>query len=245
VLPLRGALVARCAVDGRDLLYLDESTIDSPTGAVRGGIPLLFPFAGELQDGLLSATGTSMPRHGFGRRKPWAVADEAADRVVLQLRPDDETRAQFPFEFVATETVAAIPGGLRVELEVANLTPRPMPLAPGWHPYFPCAASQKRACLSQVIPAADLASEPVACDVNVAAPDGRASFELPGLGPVRLTFSDNLKTLEVWTPPAGEFVCVEPWVGPSNTINTPAAILAPPGARVRFWMTIEIERAAR
>ncbi len=242
VLPGRGALVARCAVGGRELLYLDDSTIDSPTGAIRGGIPLLFPFAGELHDGWLRATGTSMPRHGFARRKAWRVADEAVDRVALQLRPDEETRAQFPFEFVATQVVTALQGGVRVELEVANLGAQPMPLAPGWHPYFPCSASRKRACLRAVLPEAELASEPLTCDVNVRTPQSRAAFELPDVGPVVLTFSDNLKTLEVWTPAVGEFVCVEPWVGPSNTINMPDAVSVPPGGRVRFWMTLEIDR---
>ena len=60
VLPHRGGLVTHLTVDGRELLYLDESTVDSPTGAVRGGIPLLFPIAGELPGNRLISTGTNM-----------------------------------------------------------------------------------------------------------------------------------------------------------------------------------------
>jgi galactose mutarotase-like enzyme len=87
----------------------------------------------------------------------------------------------------------------------------------------------------------DLSSfEPVACDVNLAASaDRRVDFRVPGIGPLALTFSENLKTLQVWTPPEANFVCVEPWVGPTNTINTPRCITVAPGDRVLLWMAIE------
>src|SRR3546814_7932639 len=45
VMPHLGALVSRLTVGGTPVLYLDHATLDSPTAAVRGGIPLLFPFA--------------------------------------------------------------------------------------------------------------------------------------------------------------------------------------------------------
>lgn len=52
VVPARGALVASLQVAGRDVLYLDRATLDDPTKNVRGGIPVLFPFAGKLADEL-------------------------------------------------------------------------------------------------------------------------------------------------------------------------------------------------
>ena len=98
----------------------------------------------------------------------------------------------------------------------------------------------KRACLSQVISPADVAGDPVSCDVNVpATPDRRVEFTLPAVGPIAIAFSDQLKTLEVWTPPEQPLVCVEPWVGPSNTINTPNRVTLAPGDRTTFWMSIE------
>ena len=89
--------------------------------------------------------------------------------------------------------------------------------------------------------AEDLSSvDPVACDVNLLAPaDRRVDFNLPDVGRVTLTFSANLKTIEVWTPPNGDFVCIEPWVGPTNTVNTPDRVTVPPGDHAQFWMAIE------
>ena len=241
VLPARGALVLGLTVGDIEALYLDPATVDSPTGAVRGGVPLLFPFAGELEGGRLRWTGTEMPRHGFGRRKAWAVTRRAPDRLEMRLGPDEETRAQYPFEFEAVQSVAALPRGLRIELEVANHDRQPLPLAPGWHPYFPCPAGRKGACLRGLVSDRELSDEPVACDVNVpASADRRVEFVLPTVGRVALAFGSALKTLEVWTPPEGDFVCVEPWVGPSNTINTGDRAIVPPGGRLTFWMAIEV-----
>lgn len=239
VLPGRGAIVSRLTVDGCEVLYLDEATLGSPTGAIRGGIPLLFPFAGELEGGRLIATGTAVPRHGFARRRAWGVTRQTAASIEMRLWADAGTREQYPFEFSARVVVTALPRGVRIDLYVENLGDAPMPLAPGWHPYFPCPVDRKRACLSQVIPAEHLASDPVACDVNIrAAADRRVAFALPVIGDVSLAFSDQLRTLEVWTPPEQPLVCVEPWVGPSNTINTPDAVTLVPGGQTVFWMSI-------
>lgn len=241
VRPDRGALISQLRVGGVEVLYLDAATVESPTGAVRGGIPLLFPFAGELEDGRLRATNTAMPRHGFGRRKPWVVTKSAADTVTMRLAPDPEIRAEFPFEFEATQTVAATRRGVSIELTIANLDRRTLPLAPGWHPYFPCPSDQKRTCLQQLLPSDAVPSAaPIAVDVNVPSPaDRRVAFALPAIGSLTLSFSDNLKTLEIWTPPDRDLICVEPWVGPSNTINTDDRVTVASGAIERFWMTIE------
>jgi galactose mutarotase-like enzyme len=243
VRPDRGALVTRLTVRGVDLLYLEEATIDSPSGAVRGGVPVLFPFAGELAGGRLAASGTEMPRHGFARRRAWEVTGRTPGTIAMQLTPDADIRREYPFDFVVLQSVAATPGGLRIDLHVENRDTRPLPIAPGWHPYFPCPWGQKLACLRQVITDRDFSSlEPAACDVNLrASADRRVDFALPNVGRIALTFSENLKTIEVWTPPAGDFVCVEPWVGPTNTINTPDRVTVPPGRRVDFWMAIEIQ----
>jgi galactose mutarotase-like enzyme len=243
VRPDRGALITRLNVAGVEVLYLDAATVDSPTGAVRGGIPLLFPFAGELESGRLESTNTVMPRHGFGRRKPWVVTNSAPGMIVMRLVSDADTRAHFPFDFEATQSVAATPRGVSIELAIENFDRQPLPLAPGWHPYFPCPADGKRACLQQLLPPDALPSAaPVAVDVNMPAPvNRRVTFALPAIGFVTLSCSDNLKTLEIWTPPDRDLVCVEPWVGPSNTINTEDRIAVPAAATKRFWMSIDVE----
>jgi galactose mutarotase-like enzyme len=242
VLPERGAIVSQVTVGGVDLLYLEDATLDSPSGAVRGGIPLLFPFAGELQDGRLVSTGTTLPRHGFARRKAWTAALVTDDSISMDLSLDEEIRTQYPFAFEVRQVVTAVSNGVRLDLHVENRDTRPLPLAPGWHPYFPCPSRRKRECLALVLPRGDLPpSEPLECDLNVPAPpSGRIDISLPDIGIVSMTYSAKLETLEVWTLPGKDFVCIEPWCGPSNLINTPRRVTIAPGEHVVFSMGIEL-----
>src|SRR4051812_28164449 len=111
LLPDRGAIVTSVVVGGAELLYLEPDTIGSPTGAIRGGVPLLFPFAGELADGRLLASGTELPRHGFARRKAWQVIAEDAGSVTMRLPADEEIAAAYPFALELEYIVSALPSG--------------------------------------------------------------------------------------------------------------------------------------
>src|SRR5437762_14015360 len=71
--PDRGALVTALRVDRTDVLYLDRATFQDKTKNVRGGIPVLFPYAGKLDSEIFRAAGTKMRQHGFGRDKVWSV----------------------------------------------------------------------------------------------------------------------------------------------------------------------------
>ena len=79
IVPARGGIVTALAVGGRDLLFLDRATLEDPAKNVRGGIPILFPFAGKLEDERFLPAGTRMKQHGFGRNKPWAVRAQSAE----------------------------------------------------------------------------------------------------------------------------------------------------------------------
>ena len=79
-------------------------------------------------------------------------------------------------------------------------------------------------------------------DFGVEAPrSGRAHFELPGLGGLRLSFSPVLRHLQLWSQPGRDFVCLEPFYGPNNTVNTDRRMEVPPGQARDFWMRIEVE----
>jgi len=237
VVPARGGIVSSVEVAGRELLYMDEATLADPSKNVRGGIPILFPFAGRLVDDKFLAADTIIKQHGFGRNRAWEVVDQGADRLGLRLVSDAETRAQFPFEFVANVEVEAVTDGAHIALEVINTGTLPLPLAPGWHPYFACPTATKAQVTSNV---AGLTSG-VLDDVSehdfgiVAAHDGVTHIE-----PLAITLSATpaLRHLQVWSLPGRNFVCVEPFCGPANTINTPGRALVQPGGRLELWMRI-------
>ena len=101
IAPSRGALVSSLNVNGSEILYLDRATFNDAPKNVRGGIPVLFPYAGKLVDGIFTAAGTKMNQHGFGRNKAWTVLERKADMVSVGLESDAETLAVYPYAFSA------------------------------------------------------------------------------------------------------------------------------------------------
>jgi len=244
VAPGRGGLVSGLAVGGSEVLYLDRATLDDPTKNVRGGIPILFPFAGRLEDERFLPAGTRMKQHGFGRNKPWEVRTQSADALRLSLVQDDETRAQYPYDFGVEYGVQLLPRGLQVELVVHNRGPKPLPLSPGWHPYFRCPAARKAEVTGDVpgLRPPEQFSDAREFDFGLEAPtNGRARFDLPGLGGLRLSFSPAMRHLQFWSQPGRDFVCLEPFYGRNNTVNTDRRMDIASGQARDFWMRIERE----
>jgi galactose mutarotase-like enzyme len=242
VVPERGALVASLTVAGHDVLFLDPATLDDPTKNVRGGIPVLFPFAGRLAGEVFTPAGTTMKQHGFGRNRPWTVAEQRADGVRLTLAADDGTRAVYPYEFEADYDVRLLARGLQVELQMRNTGTRPLPVSPGWHPYFNCPAALKDR-LSGDVPglSADRLGNDREFDFGLLPPaSGRSRFEVPGLGTLELSFSPVMRHLQLWSLPGRDFVCIEPFFGPENTVNTERRLEVPAGEARELWMRIEL-----
>ena len=80
-------------------------------------------------------------------------------------------------------------------------------------------------------------------DFGVEPPDpGRVAFEIPTVGTVTLSFSANLRHLQCWSLPGRDFICVEPWDGPPNVINTAACRLVEPDAVLTYAMDISTSR---
>lgn len=102
----------------RDVLFLSSRSRFEPGVAIRGGIPVIFPWFGD--DPLKQGRGA----HGFARRLPWRCVNSHHDangsRVTLELEESDSTRSVWPRSFRARLEVRAAER-LEVALEVQNL----------------------------------------------------------------------------------------------------------------------------
>ncbi len=238
VVPARGAIVAALRVGDTDVLYLDRATLDDPAKNVRGGIPLLFPFAGKLADETFALTGTKMKQHGFGRNRAWTVTERSATAVRMTLAADAETRAQWPYAFVAEQTVMLVPRGLQIELAIAAGA-EPLPVSPGWHPYF--ATTDKTGVRGDLDHAKLSADQEF--DFGTEAPKlGRARFEIPGLGTLRMAFSPEMRHLQFWSQPGKPFICLEPFHGPAGTVNSERRAWVPANEARTFWLRLELDQ---
>lgn len=113
-----GATVTRYDRAGRQLLFTSRTSKFEAGKAIRGGVPVIFPWFGPHPDN------PDLPQHGFARTADWRVVSscrhehgEAA--VTLALSSSEATRAVWPFDFELRYTVAV---GRRLEmtLEVKN-----------------------------------------------------------------------------------------------------------------------------
>lgn len=118
---LHGAHVASFRTPDRgELLWVSERAIYAAGKAIRGGIPICFPWFGA------HASRRELPAHGFARTRAFRFegSEPSGDGVValLSLGDDAETRALFPHAFAARLRVSVGVGGQRLGLafEVEN-----------------------------------------------------------------------------------------------------------------------------
>ncbi|MGD8590014.1 MAG: D-hexose-6-phosphate mutarotase [Chromatiales bacterium] len=81
-----------------DLLFLSERAFFQQGKAIKGGVPICWPWFGSDPEGL------GRPAHGFVRNRPWSVLTVEADsrdqtRLVLGLEDGPETREIWPHAF--------------------------------------------------------------------------------------------------------------------------------------------------
>lgn len=119
-------------VDGRDLLW------DGDPAWWTGRAPILFPVVGCVAGGVIRVDGRDHPmeKHGFARRRTFAVADRRDDAVGFVLAADERTRASYPFDFRLEVAFAVDGAALAVTATLANPGAVPLPASFGFHPAF-------------------------------------------------------------------------------------------------------------
>ncbi len=162
--------------------------------------------------------------------------------VRCTLKSDASTMAVFPYEFELEQTCLIAGKGLQIELQISNLGTKAMPVAPGWHPYFVCPADQKRTIGSGISEfPVDRFNDDTEFDFGVTAPrNGRADFTIPKLGKLQLVFSPSMRFLQFWSQPRKNFVCIEPFAGHPDIINTSETPAIAPGKTETYWMRIQM-----
>jgi len=132
---LQGAqLLGWTPAGAHPVLYMSPRSLFSPGKAIRGGIPLCFPWFGMRSDN------PSAPQHGFARNRVWkldqatAHADGAA-HLAFSLDAETPLHPLWPHKFVAHLKIRA-DSTLTVELEVVNTDPSPFTFGAALHTYL-------------------------------------------------------------------------------------------------------------
>lgn len=139
---LYGAQVLSFAPKGQeDLLLVSTASAMEEGKAIRGGVPLCFPWFGPNKEN------PDAPKHGFARLLNWQVKATqqlvtGATRLVLTLSDSVLTRQWWDFRFTS-ELVIEAGEELSVQWQVKNLSEVPFTITNALHSYFRVGAISK------------------------------------------------------------------------------------------------------
>jgi aldose 1-epimerase len=222
--------------------WLQPLPVEPPAGdgdSLAGGCFPLLPYGHHLPPSRLTWQGRQVrlaasrpaaPRarlHGVGWLRPWQVIEARADIAQLQLtHPGD---GDWPWRFVATETIRLDGEALYLSLAITNGERGSQPVGLGFHPTFPAGQSVRLAFqaaahwprleagpppLPQPVPATlDFGSgrvAPATIDDSFAWSGNPAEIHWPDGRQATLAASPELRFLTVTMAPGGQFVSLAP-----------------------------------
>jgi galactose mutarotase-like enzyme len=257
IAPSRGGIVTSFEVAGRELLYMDPATLADPSKNIRGGIPVLFPSPGKLTNDKFSRDRKqgSMKQHGFARNLAWTPLKTSAHEAIVTLRlaANEQTRAQFPWEFSFDLTVSLINSRLTLALELDNIGQVPLPCAFGFHPYFALknklgASIDTRTSTvfdnvrKEVVPFAGFDFSRPEQDLYLLDHGSTDSaLHYPDGATLAIRASSEFSRWVVWSLADKDYVCIEPWSAPADALNTGEGLIhVPPGVVRQAWVEFEL-----
>jgi aldose 1-epimerase len=146
ILPQVGGSIGAWSVNGQEMLRMaSEPDIAARDPYATAGFPLV-PYSNRIGQGRFEWRGQRFTLaqnfapephaiHGVGFERPWQVQTRTSDSALLSLRhrPD----AAWPWAFDARQRITLTDDLLILEFDVMNVESQPVPLAFGFHPYFP------------------------------------------------------------------------------------------------------------
>jgi glucose-6-phosphate 1-epimerase len=132
---LQGAHIFGYARDGEEpLLWLSEVSDFEEGKAIRGGVPICWPWFGFNED-------KSLPQHGFARISLWEFVgsdevDEKTTILTFRLTHNEKTLQMWYYKF-ELELKITISDRLTMELNTKNIDDKEFEITQAFHTYFP------------------------------------------------------------------------------------------------------------
>jgi len=115
------------------ILWLSEISDFEQGRAIRGGVPLCWPWFGFSED-------KTLPQHGFARTTMWEFVsaneiDESETTLLFRLSNSEQTLKIWNYKFLL-ELQITISKELKMELKTTNLDERAFKISQALHTYF-------------------------------------------------------------------------------------------------------------
>ncbi|MGQ7868369.1 D-hexose-6-phosphate mutarotase [Sunxiuqinia sp. sy24] len=117
-----------------ELLWMSPDSFSEEGKAIRGGIPVCFPWFGPHK------TDPQLPQHGFGRLTYWEVVETKSEAtgetfIRFQLNASEATKTYWPYDFSA-ELAITVGAQLQLSLKVTNTSSEAFEYSCALHSYF-------------------------------------------------------------------------------------------------------------
>jgi len=210
--------------------------------------PILFPIVGTLKSGQYNYADKQyeLSRHGFARDNDFQVAEIFQNKAVFSFSSSEQTAKQYPFDFELKIIYRLEEDNLTIHYEVTNNGASDMPFSIGGHPAFALAESFEDYSLlfenDESLISYSLENNLLSDHTTVLKlcggklPLNYFLFENDALIIKKLEskkiqiFENDKPLLEValhdfpnlgiWTKNDAPFICIEPWFGYSDTLQS-------------------------
>lgn len=237
--------------------------------------PILFPIVGTLKDNtyIYKDKTYNLPRHGFARDLDFELISHEKDSAIFSLKSNEITKGIYPFDFELQLIYSLKDSELTVTYNVINNDPDGMYYSIGGHPAF-ALPDKFEAYSLEFEPNENLIAYELENDLlsektkNITFKNNRLPLTYSLFEKDALIFkqlkSDTIQILEntipflnfkfkdfpnfgIWTKSNAPFICLEPWAGYSDVLNTTGKLSEKEGIQVvegnsskEFSFSIEI-----
>lgn len=207
--------------------------------------PVLFPIVGTLKNNTytINEKEYQLPRHGFARDMEFELIEKTDNKAVFSLKSCEETVKKYPFAFELQLIYTLNESALSLEYNIINKGEEKMPFSIGAHPAIALPNNfedyalqfEKEEQLKYYLLENDLISTKTKIleTTNNEIPLNYELFKndaliFKTLDSKSLTILKNMKpyvkvdykdfpSLGLWTKEDAPFICIEPWLGYSDT----------------------------
>lgn len=243
---------------GREIMWQADAAYWAKTS------PVLFPVVGALKEGYYIHNGEKyeLPRHGFARDLAFEADVLSGTAVRFTLRSNEETRKNYPFDFIFMIDYLLEDNRLTCSYTVENPAESPLYFSLGAHPAFLLGNTKEDFEAYELWFPAD---DELVCSVLYEGLTGNASKTIKLHNRIlpldyALFYEDALvlKSLKsnkihlrskkepfllefrfegfpyfgIWSAPDANFICLEPWCGIADSVNHDNEISGKEGIRV-------------
>jgi len=238
-----GAELKSLTLDGKEYIWPGSSDVWA------GSCPVLFPICGGLKKDkyLLNGKEYTLEKHGFARFKTFLVESKTDTSIVFLHKSDDETKQKLPFDYELRVIYTLEEKTVKIDYSVKNLNDDTMYFNIGSHEgyYTPEGIEdydvifpQNETLNSNVLYGNLLSNQqlPIIKDSNVL-PLYDKYFTIDALvfkdlksksatlrnrktgKALRVDFPDD-KYFLLWHKPNAPYICLEPWNGIPDTVDS-------------------------